>query len=300
MKQFSHEIMSFEEYLRATSKIHYQMIARSSEGHLVFLEKGYKHRWSIEYKRDLLRRFYLLRDWHIEQFVKKSTLFTLTTYQKGLTHREQLRLLRKAWDSVIDLLGHEFKRLGLPKPEFVKIIEAHKSGYAHIHCILFADIPFETQMKLRRLYAVNYNAGSFEHGLDFSSGTKEIDHIIAYVLKYITPDPLHAQGDWILQNTIYEAWHDEENPERYRTVTFSRGISRYIRDHSDNEGYRFLLVAQDGDTVYEDTQLVLERGNRKRNEEMMDLPIGFGEPMLGTPLTDEISDFKDKLCNLTI
>ena len=119
-------------------------------------------------------------------------MLTLTTYQDGhysrsvwdktLTIPEALCLLKNSWVYLRYAI-----RYYLPDTPWVWIMEPHKTGYPHLHVILFADVSEEVQDAIKKLWSEKYKAGSYEHGVDFvvSKPRQSIGSIRNYLMKYI-------------------------------------------------------------------------------------------------------------------
>lgn len=151
----------------------------------------YIHRWKSEYRRSVLAKFYQLEDWY-EQNPTPITMLTLTTYQDGAYSRqvlgesftipESFGLLKNSWV----YLRHAIKYY-LPDTSWCWIMEPHKTGYPHLHAVLFSDVSKGIQASIKNLWATKYNAGSYEHGVDFTANKpgQSVQSIRNYLMKYV-------------------------------------------------------------------------------------------------------------------
>ncbi len=182
-------IRHFQEYIRTTAKCQFNIYGIDDhtgidDDHAI----GYIHRWTPVYRSAIFSKFYQLQGWW-EKNRTTATMLTLTTYQDGrysvsckggvTTIEESFRLLKKGWMRLSMWLRKYY-----PTLEYVWMTEPHKTGYPHIHVLLFGTIPQVSQEKLRRLWE-KYGCGSYENGLKFTPTTSEIKNVKNYLVKYI-------------------------------------------------------------------------------------------------------------------
>lgn len=150
----------------------------------VVMELAYVHRFSDAYMRGLYWRFSRLQDWYKEHKTPVY-LLSLTTSSKDKTIKEAFVALRDGWRNLAHVLRK--MRESTPILEYIYVYEPHKSGYPHMHVVLFGDLTDDDIERLRRLWSDKYQIGSYEHGLNISAPRRqsEIEHVRAYVLKYI-------------------------------------------------------------------------------------------------------------------
>lgn len=122
------------------------------------------------------------------------SMLTLTTYQSGVhsikvkghivTIPESFDILKTGWDKLSKVL-----RKHVPGLEYILAMEAHKSGYPHLHIFLLTPepIPEALQQKCMNLWEKKYKAGSSEHGIEFTFKTTDtpIQSIRNYLMKYV-------------------------------------------------------------------------------------------------------------------
>lgn len=279
----------FYDYLISTSKVNYHVAGQNDNGFFI-RRKGYKHRWSTPYMRDLLRRLYVLKDWYIIQGNRPVTLVTLTTYQRGLSVPDQLVLLVEAWKKTIKLI-----RSKKPGIQYFRVLEHHDSGYGHFHVILFDILTKKEKRDIRRIYAEKYQAGSYKHGIDFQEGNKEIDHIIAYCLAYVKPEVTTSEGWWILQSNVWAMWHNPGYP-KIRNISFSNGINEYFETERDHEHYDKVFC--NGDTIHTGYRLVFEAGRQKKNDEIDEYHLPIKKQP--TPILEGLRGYQECLLSLRL
>lgn len=151
----------------------------------VMMELAYIHRFSDSYMKGLYWKFSRLQDWYKEHKTPVY-LLSLTTSSKDKSIKEAFVILREGWKN----LSHAIRNFRQEKGtdiEYIYVYEPHKSGYPHMHVVLFGNLTDTDIERLRRLWSDKYKIGSYEHGLNISAPRKqdEIEHVRAYVLKYI-------------------------------------------------------------------------------------------------------------------
>ena len=160
----------------------------------------YIHRWTNIYRRSVLAKFYQLEDW-LKENPASVTMLTLTTYQDGhysTTAKGEMVTIPQSFD----MLKTSWKRLRmalrqyLPSNRYVWIMEPHKTGYPHLHVIIFEDVNEQTQGAITRLWSKKYKAGSADHGVNFAVKKPEesIKSIRNYLMKYVAKG---FRTDWL-------------------------------------------------------------------------------------------------------
>lgn len=192
------------------------------------------HRWTTGYRKKLLAKLYLL-DQYIQENPSAITLLTLTVYQDGeyseqvtgkkLTIPESFELLKKSWKKLSMML-----RAILPGTEYIWIVEPHKTGYPHLHVVLFTDVTIGMQERIKTLWSEKYHAGSFENGADFEIRRPDqaIESLRNYLMKYIakgfiSTDSRYGGDGWTASELVFNAcvWNGG-----YRTFQPSKGLQK--------------------------------------------------------------------------
>jgi len=228
---------SFVDYLRTMDSMGINISGfnnRDNKG----LDKYFvaNHRWTVGYRKKLLAKLYLL-DEYIRENPSSITLMTLTVYQDGdyseqmtgekLTIPHSFNLLKKAWKKLSMVI-----RKVLPDNEYIWIVEPHKSGYPHLHVVLFSDVPLGIQEKIKMLWSEKYQAGSFENGVDFEIRRPDqaIESLRNYLMKYIAKGFISTESrygieGWTASELVFNScvWDGG-----YRTFQPSRGLQKYL------------------------------------------------------------------------
>lgn len=183
------------------------------------------HRWKTEYKKRIYAKLRQLNPWY-EKHRSPITMVTYTTRQRGLSIREQINLLKHCFNKAKKLLN---KYLG--KFSYFWIIEPHKSGYAHIHMLIFKAVPRAIRYKLAEAWNGPYGAGGYKDSLKFSISKtqRSLRSAGAYVFKYV-------------EKTLDYDMLSDTNSGYFRLSAFVWKMSRH--DTSD-AGVRFWGCSRD-------------------------------------------------------
>ena len=139
-------------------------------------EREYLHRWTPAYRKAIVSKFYQLQEWW-EKNPSPITLLTLTTYQDlkyrqnddspRLSIEEGFTTLKKGWRWLSVWLRKYY-----PNIEYVHIMEPHRSGYPHLHVVLFGGLPKSSQEDIRRLWSEKYELAHMTTVLIFRYGAR--------------------------------------------------------------------------------------------------------------------------------
>lgn len=125
---------------------------------------------------------------------------------------------------------------------YIWVIEPHKSGYPHLHILVFTEISQLLQDKIKQLWSEKYKAGSKEHGVDFTTRIPEedINSLRNYLMKYIAKgfvitNTKFSETFWIKEQLIFNAliWKNG-----YRIFQPSRTLQK-IMHYNRNMKIRF-------------------------------------------------------------
>lgn len=164
---------SFEKYLKDTSKKFFRFLFQDDS----HVDIPYKHRWSEQYKKQILAKMYQLDIWAKRQKLDMA-MISLTTTQAGLTDYQILENLKASWDLLRQTLSKQHY-------QYFCLYEPHKSGIAHIHVLLMGEIKDENIEGLRRLWKDKYGMGN-ENSFYATIDRKEaINSIVNYLMKYM-------------------------------------------------------------------------------------------------------------------
>jgi hypothetical protein len=195
-------INDFQNYLKSTAQCtfinHGIEWDEGEEPTSIKKEVGYIHRWTSIYRKAVIAKMYLLEKWYRENPCDL-TMATFTTYQDGkyseekvgkLTIEDSFQLLKQSWNKIRMNL-----RYYSPELSFVYFFEPHKTGYPHLHVLFFGNLTPEIQHKIKTFWSEKFNAGSYEHGVDFKE-KREIKSIRNYMIKYFSKILRSETDDW--------------------------------------------------------------------------------------------------------
>jgi len=162
----------------------------TKKGKTKFAHLEYGNRWGGVRRKILSLKLGRLASWFDMQTDRPVTMVTLTSYQNNLSVPSAWFELNKGKKKLLDLIRKYFGDV-----DYFWVVEPHKSGYAHYHLAVFADIDNETkdkkgkgiEDKLRDLWSNKYKVGSHTFGLDFSKkkDDKKIRDLKNYLQKYL-------------------------------------------------------------------------------------------------------------------
>lgn len=177
----------FEKFLKDSEKTCFRLDGFSNESGACTKYISGLNRHKIEYRKRIWAKIQCLNGWY-EKNHSPITMCTFTTAQKGLDKCEQIELLQASFERAKKMLN---KYLG--KFSYIWVMEAHESGYSHIHMLIFKAIPRELRSMLHELWITKYNPGASIEGhrcnqsLDFkiSKGQRNLKSAAAYVFSYV-------------------------------------------------------------------------------------------------------------------
>ena len=236
-------VFRFRSYLSNTANCKFKIYGEGfdREGRItfdMFKELEYIHRWTDIYRKAVLARFYQLENW-LKDNPTSVTMLTLTTYQDGqysasvkgdaVTIPQSFDMLKASWKRLRMAL-----RQYLPSNRYVWIMEPHKTGYPHLHVIIFEGVNKETQAAISRLWSKKYKAGSADHGVNFAIKTPDesIRSMRNYLMKYVakgftSTGSKFGEGDtWGTGELVFNALVWEY---KWRIFGASRGLSKVMQ-----------------------------------------------------------------------
>lgn len=181
----------FLGYIRDTEQQFYFSVTEPPDSGIFLAGKfDYCHRWSESYRNRFVLRVSRLQDWYLLNSYPV-TFLTLTTYQeKDEMIEEQLTKLRYNWSKLLQVL-----RKMKPGLDYFTNMDFHRSGYAHLHIILFCTVTRDEMRKIRKLWNMKYKAGGSKYGVDFRVRMRDnINYLISYILKH-TGKVLYSSED---------------------------------------------------------------------------------------------------------
>lgn len=152
----------------------------------VIAQVPYIHRFTDLYVSSIYAKFSRLQDWY-KANPMPVYMMTLTLSHRDVTIPEAFRILREGWRALTANL-RAFRRDD-GTLEYIYVYEPHKSGYPHMHVILFSDCLSDRDFeRLRKLWADKLvEQASYEHGLNIVKprSYNDVEYLRAYLLKYI-------------------------------------------------------------------------------------------------------------------
>ena len=156
-------------------------------GQNVTFTKSNMNRWTLAYFKKRLARLYKLREWFDNQQFNEVSMVTLTVphnenvWGKRVNHGHNIwqawENLKQGWNRIRDCSV-------LRDKEFVIIYEPHKSGYPHIHLMVFGSFVDSEVRHLKELWS-DMTGANIEDGVKISPGIG-VQYLIAYLIKYMS------------------------------------------------------------------------------------------------------------------
>lgn len=195
------------------------------------------HRWKPEYKKRVYAKVQTLNDWY-EEHRSPLTMATFTTFQRGLDKWQQIDLLKYSFNKAKKLLNKYLGRFS-----YVWTMEAHESGYSHIHMLMFKGISRLLREKLQHLWTGKYCAGGFSQSLDFTINKTQRDlrsaagYVFAYIVKTLDYDMLESvsSGYYIQSSWVWKMSRHNTDYTGVRLWGCSRDLSEVMRNPSERD-----------------------------------------------------------------
>jgi len=210
----------FKKYLNTTKGLFFWLTGTCADGQIV-KKLPYINRWTPIYQKSKLAKFYKLDEWLKEHPEKgrEATMLTLTVYQttkselndgsysrniKGhdLTYEESLDLLLTSREKLLNVLRNRY-----PGLNYVWVLEAHETGNAHCHLLIFKGLTETEQNSIKELWSCKYQAGSSKHGVKISE-SKNVGEILSmknYLMKYMNKQFGVGAEEWTDGDLLFNA-----------------------------------------------------------------------------------------------
>lgn len=165
------------------------------------------HRWEKEYTDKMIAKF---KDLSESRFADMwTTMLTLTTYQdsddkpetpenwqkkRGASWFEAMERLKDSLDKVLKALREIARREIECNFHYCWVVEAHKSGYPHIHIAIFGDVSHwlddnSNKSRVQELLEEKHDLGKSGVATEFDtkppSGDGAINELSNYLMKYM-------------------------------------------------------------------------------------------------------------------
>ena len=220
------DCFKFFDYLQQVQFLSIKAMYGFKDGSISESEFEVVYRWSETYRRSIMAKFYKLQEW-FEQNPQDVTFLTLTASSKNRTIEDCFRILIDSRTKLMKVIRRIIKH----KFDYVWVFEPHESGHPHIHMILFKKLNSDEQIHLRHLWE-KYEAGSFEHGLDFEvrEHQENIRNLKNYLISYLGKSwtdtgSKYKKQSWTKEQFIYNmvAWKNQ-----FRFWGCSRALSKVM------------------------------------------------------------------------
>lgn len=258
LNKYEDLVEDFGNYLEETSHLSFDIYGETYSGDQVVKNIPYIHRWTVIYRKSILAKLYQLENW-LRFNPRPITFLSLTTYQSGgysrkvkgydLDVEDGLKLLMESYTKLRLMINNRIK--GYPV-DFFYILEPHKSGYAHMHMIIFDEFTQDEQDKIKKLWSQKYEAGSENYGVDFDfkKPDENIQSIRNYIMKYISKG-LQSSGSkyysesWTPAEAVFNAILWKTNT---RLWNCSRNLQKVLKPDLDYE-YKEMEDAHTGQPI---------------------------------------------------
>lgn len=178
----------FDDFIEITKKCYLEITGFSTKAMKeVNITRPITHRHSASYGKKILRKFYILNKYIIDNYRGLTTMMTLTSRHSLYTDPiEFIEDLQTAKRMLLDLIRHDYTEK--KKLEYIWVIEPHKSGHAHVHVMFLGLIAPKDQDKYKRIWSEKYGMGSYTHGVHFSLRNRsvKVKNYKNYLMKYIS------------------------------------------------------------------------------------------------------------------
>ena len=196
----------FFDYLDTMEKMRVDQVNLVREQNLVI---DPKHRWQNENTKKMLAKF---KDLSESRFGNMwTTMLTLTTYQdknndkpetpenwdknRGASWFEAMERLKDSLDKILKVLREVARREIDTTLHYVWVVEAHKSGYPHIHIAIFGDVSewlndYTNELRIKEILEEEHDLGKTGVATEFDtkppSGDGTINELSNYLMKYFS------------------------------------------------------------------------------------------------------------------
>lgn len=194
------------------------------------------HRWKPAYKKRVYAKVQTLNAWYAAHR-SPLTMVTFTTFQKGLEKWEQIDLLKYSFNKAKKMLNKYLGRFS-----YVWTMEAHESGYSHIHMLMFKGVSRLLREKLQYLWTGKYCAGGFSRSLDFTINKTQRDlrsaagYVFSYIVKTLDYDMLEtvSSGYYVQSSWVWKMSRRDTDYTGVRLWGCSQDISQVMK-YAGNE-----------------------------------------------------------------
>jgi hypothetical protein len=236
LKSCEFAVAHFKEYLKKREEWYIKIHGRAALTQTEFtFKKTDVHRWKDGYLKKRLARLYKLREWFEKQPLQDVTMITLTVPHNENTWGKKVRNdanIFQAWRN----LKQGWARLRhcqiFKDRDFVIFYEPHKTGYPHTHLMVFGvPLTDEEVVHLKELWH-EMTGADLLNGVEVRPGVG-VEHLIAYLMKYISKTLYHTIDEWTPGEWLFNAIAHEE---RWRLFGSSNNLAEVMRLTTDPSG----------------------------------------------------------------
>lgn len=231
---------------------------------LVFGDRGerdraivlpYNHRWTPAYRKKVYAALKdgeraLERKYGSESI--STTLLTLTAHQRDENgdprpFAQVLRELKDGWKNFRKVMDRATGRFDT---EYMTVIEPHKSGYAHLHVIVFGVAKPSLREKVKEMWVEKYGIGGDKAHDDAVSVAKDrsaqVESPAQYAMNYLSQTFCRKDGD---QQTVeaYRAFAATLWVTEKRQFSTSEWLSERMKRESKSGGGDWVFIGVGGD-----------------------------------------------------
>lgn len=242
IKEYNFTIARFENYIKKREdwyvKIHGKVKLTGTD---FTYKKTDVHRWKDGYLKKRLARLYKLREWFEMQPSQVVTMITLTVphnvnkwgklVRTGHNAYQAWENLKRGWDRIRTSRNGIFRG-----KDYVFFYEPHPaSGYPHGHIMLFGEpLTYDERKHLHEVWS-ELTGADLEAGVEVTAGDqgRPIDHLIAYLMKYMSKTLYHTMDEWSPGEWLFNAIAHEKG---YRLFTSSNNLSKIMKLTGEKDG----------------------------------------------------------------
>lgn len=239
--EYNFTIARFEKYIKDREdwyvKIHGKVKLTGTE---FTYNKTDVHRWKDGYLKKRLARLYKLRRWFEMQPSQEVTMITLTVphnvnkwgkrVRDGHNAYQAWENLKQGWDRIRTSRNGIFRG-----KDYVFFYEPHQSGYPHGHIMLFGEpLTYGEREQLHELWS-EMTGADLLNGVNISKADegRPIEHLIAYLVKYMEKTLYHTMSDWSRGEWLFNAIAHEKG---YRLFTSSNDLAKIMKLNGEKDG----------------------------------------------------------------
>lgn len=257
--KYGYLCLQFGEYLSRSYRKYFVLHGVSPRLGEFSICLPYVTRWSMDYLRRNVRKFEVVSQ-RVALF-PYFTLFTFTTFHDNPSMGTPVFDIEQSWVVLKRAFSVVVRRLRTrvrPGVSYIWVVENHKSGYPHVHLLVFDRFTEDEILSIRSYWSSVAGIGSFDEGVNVEySGYGQSYTASKYLVKYMNKQFMRIKekgvGSFSSPEYVFNAiaWK-----YKYRLFGMSRDLSAVSRisvfssDNVDVEWTRLLLHSVDDDVSY--------------------------------------------------